>query len=122
MIVGGRVNAAVFIAFLKRLVHGRTQPVFLIVDGHPAHRAKCVQRYVESTGGRLELLFLPSYSPDLNPDELVWNELKHHGVGRMVITGPDQLERAVRSHMRRIQRNQSLVRSFFQAPPTLYAA
>ncbi len=122
MLVRGRVNAKAFIEFLRRLLHVRTQPVFLIVDGHPAHKAHCVRAFAESTGGKLELFFLPPYSPDLNPDELVWNELKHNGVGRMVITGPDQLEKTVRSTMRRIQRQPELVRSFFHAPTTAYAA
>ena len=71
MVVKGGVGAKVFIGFLKRLVHGARRPLFLIVDGHPAHRAKLVKAYVESLEGRLRLFFLPPYSPKLNPDELV---------------------------------------------------
>ena len=71
MVTPGRVGAAAFTEFLKRLVHGVTRPIFLIVDGHPSHRAKMTKRFVESLNGKLRLFFLPGYSPDLNPDELV---------------------------------------------------
>jgi tRNA U34 5-methylaminomethyl-2-thiouridine-forming methyltransferase MnmC len=56
--------------------------VFLIVDGHPAHRSKLVKAYIESLAGKLRLFFLPPYSPELNPDELVWNDVKNNAVGR----------------------------------------
>jgi hypothetical protein len=72
MVVKGGVGAQVFIQFLKRLMHGQRRPVFLIVDGHPAHRSKLVKAYIESLAGKLRLFFLPPYSPELNPDELVW--------------------------------------------------
>ena len=79
MVVDGRMAAVRFITFLKRLLHNQTQPVFLIVDQHSSHRAKVVQAFVASTDGRLELFFLPPYSPELNPDELVWNHLRRTG-------------------------------------------
>jgi transposase len=82
MITKGGVNAGVFIDFLKRLLSGATQKIFLIVDRGPAHRAKKTKAFVESLGGALRLFFLPPYSPDPNPDELVWNHLKTHTVGR----------------------------------------
>jgi transposase len=59
----GNTNAASFTAFCKRLLHDATGPVFLVVDGHPAHRAKVTTGYVASTGGRLGLFRLPGYSP-----------------------------------------------------------
>ena len=55
-------------------------PVFCIVDNHPAHRAKAVDRFVDSTDGALRLYRLPAYSPQLNPDEWVWKNVKHDGV------------------------------------------
>ena len=63
-------NAAIFIDFCKRLLHDARGPVYLIVDGHPAHRATAVKQYVASTEGRLKLFRLPGYSPELNPDEM----------------------------------------------------
>ena len=122
MCVDGKLNAGVFIGFLKRLAAGAGRPVFLVVDGHPAHKAAKVKAFVETLGGKLRLFFLPSYSPDLNPDELVRNNLKNHGAGRREITGPEQLKEPVLGHMRSMQKNGTLVRSFYQAPSTKYAA
>src|SRR4249919_2887558 len=68
----GGVNSAVFIEFLKRLITGAARPIFLIVDRGPAHIAKKTRTFVESLKGRLRLFYLPPYSPDRNPDELVW--------------------------------------------------
>src|SRR3984885_13062459 len=101
----GGVNAEVFIEFLKRLLVGATRPIFLIVDRGPAHRAKKTQAFVESLGGRLRLFFLPPYSPDRNPDELVWKHLKADTVGRMLVTGKADFKSKVVSAMRRLQRN-----------------
>jgi transposase len=81
----GGVNADVFIEFLKRLMVGATHPIFLIVDRGPAHRAKKTKAFVETLGGKLRLFFLPPYSPDRNPDELIWKHLKAHTVGRSAI-------------------------------------
>ncbi len=63
-VYSGRLNGGRFIEFL----HRRRRPVFLVVDSHPAHRAKMGATYVQSCEGRLELRFLPGYAPDLNPE------------------------------------------------------
>ena len=122
MVVKGGVGAKVFITFLKRLVHGQRRALFLIVDGRPAHRAKAVRTYVDSLRGQLRLFFLPPYSPELNPDELVWNDVKNNAVGRMRVEQPADLHRAVVGRLRYLQKRPNRVRSFFQAPETRYAA
>jgi transposase len=71
MVVKGRVKAAQFIQFIKRLLHGVQQRVFLIVDGHPVHKAKMVSRFIETVKDRFQIFLLPPYSPELNPDERV---------------------------------------------------
>ncbi len=76
------VNTAVFIEFLKRLLIKAERPVFLIVDNCPIHQSKEVREFEVSTDGKLKLFFLPPYSPELNPDEHVWNYLKNHKNGR----------------------------------------
>ena len=58
-----RLNATKFVELLRRFMKGRVQPVFLVLDGHPAHRARIVHEYVQSLNGRLELHFLPGYGP-----------------------------------------------------------
>ncbi len=120
MVVDGRMTAVRFIAFLKRLLHNQTQPIFLIVDQHSSHRAKAVQEFVASTDGHLELFFLPPYSPELNPDELVWNHLKTHGVRKRLLQTPQELKRYVLGHMRSLQRTPALLRGFFKKPSLRY--
>ena len=68
------------------------RPVYLVVDGHPTHRSKLVKEFVASTDGKLRLFVLPAYSPQLNPDEWVWTNVKHDRVGRTSVTGPDDLK------------------------------
>ena len=122
MTIRGRFASAQFIEFIKRLVHGVDRMVFLIVDGHPAHKAKKVSRFVDSIKDRFRLFFLPPYSPELNPDERVWNDLKNNGVGKQVITKPEQLHTAVISYLRFIQKSPARVRSYYNNETTKYAA
>lgn len=122
MVVKGRIASSQFISFIKRLIQGTKRMVFLIVDGHPAHKARKVAKYIETIKERFRLFFLPPYSPELNPDERVWNDLKNNGVGRQVITAPKQLHGAVLSRLRFIQKSPDRVRSYFNNDTTKYAA
>jgi transposase len=79
----GSFTGAVFIDFLGRLVRdcgGRK--VHLIVDGHPVHRAKAVSAFIGRHADRIELHFLPGYSPELNPVELLNHDVKANAAGR----------------------------------------
>lgn len=122
MVVPGRLTAAKFCTFLRRLLHKAPGPIFLIVDGHPTHRAAAVKRFVQATAGRLRLFTLPAYSPELNPDELVWNTLKAQGVGRRAIAGPDHLRATVLGQLRALQKNEVKLRAFFHERYVQYAA
>ena len=117
----GGVNADVFIEFLKRLLIGAKRSIFLVVDRGPAHRAKKTKAFVETLGGKLRLFFLPPYSPDRNPDELVWKHLKADTVGRMVVTDKADFKSKVVSSMRSLQRMPAKICSFFQKPSLQYA-
>src|ERR1700722_1828544 len=118
----GGVNADVFIDFLKRLLIGATREIFLIVDRGPSHRAKKTTAFVEKLGGSLRLFYLPPYSPDRNPDELVWKHLKADTVGRMVVTSKEDFKSKVVSSMRCLQKNPGKICSFFRKPSLQYAA
>jgi transposase len=122
MVVKGTLNGSRYVQFLKRLMHNASRPVFLIVDGHPVHKSRAVRAYVAATEGKLRLFYLPPYSPELNPDEQVWNHVKHHGVGRAVWQGTDHLKRFLASRLRSLQKSPALIRRFFLMPDTQYAA
>jgi hypothetical protein len=96
--------------------------IFLIVDRGPAHIAKKTRAFVDSQHGRLRLFFLPPYSPDRNPDELVWKHLKTDTVGRMTITDKADFKAKVRASMRQLQNDPEKIRSFYQKPSLKYAA
>ena len=116
----GNLNAARFVGFLKAFMRGRRRRVFLVVDGHPSHRAKLVLDYVKSTEGWLELHFLPPYAPDLNPDEFVWQYAKRQGASKKPLKENESLKDRVAADMAAIKKNKRLVRSFFQAKSVDY--
>jgi transposase len=92
-----------------------------VVDGHPAHKANTVKRYVASLAGRLELHFLPPYAPDLNPDKFVWSHMKTNGVSKKPLKKNESLRKRVEQDLRKIQTNRKLVQSFFCAATVIYA-
>jgi transposase len=110
----------VFIDFLKRLVFKQEKPVYLIVDGHPVHKSKKVKEYVESTKGKLKLFYLPGYSPELNPDESVWSYVKHHVIGKKVITGPEQFLKVVKEALYSLMHKPTIISAFFRKPSLQY--
>jgi len=116
----GALTAELFIELLKKMMKGRRKPVYLVVDGLPAHKKACVREYVDSTNGRLALHFLPGYAPDLNPDELVWSHVKRTGVARNPLRAGEKLEIRVEQQLRGLQKKRCLVRSFFEAPSVAY--
>jgi transposase len=125
-VLPGTLTAAGVIAFLKRLRHDAehtgSDPVFCILDNHPAHRATAVDRFVASTGGALRLYRLPAYSPQLNPDEWVWKNVKHDGVAPAAPKGPEQMKAVITARLRRLQRLPQIVRGFFGDPELAYIA
>jgi transposase len=114
------LNARVFIDFCKRLIHDAPGPIYLIVDGHPAHRAKATKDFVASTAGTLKLIFLPPYSPELNPDEWVWKNVKHDRIARSGVRNAEDLKSKAISALRRLQKLPGLVRGFFADPHLAY--
>ena len=118
----GGVNADVSIEFLKRLAIGAKRAIFLIVDRGPAHIAKKTKAVVESLNDAPRLFYLPPYSPDRNPDDLVGKHLKADTVGRMTVTSKDDFKSKFRSSMRQLQNNPAKIRSFHQKPSLRYAA
>jgi transposase len=117
----GKLNAEAFVAFLQNFMKGRRAKAFLVVDGHPAHKANIVMQYVQSVKGRLELHFLPPYAPDLNPDEFVWSHMKTNGVSKKPLKKNESMRKRVEEDIANIQANPQLVRSFFSAASVAYA-
>lgn len=118
----GMLTAALFIVLLQNLLKGRRKPIFLVVEGLPAHKAKAVGQYVQTTRGRLELHCLPPYAPDRNPGEFVWSHLKQNGTRKKPLRKNEALRTRVEEDLAAMQMNRKLIRSFLQAPSVSYAA
>ena len=119
----GSFNGPVFIDFLRRLLRdcdGRR--VHLIVDGHPVHRAKLVSAWVGRHAEQIELHFLPGYSPELNPVELLNHDVKANAAGRRRPRSAGELRNELQGYLRRRQRQPQVVVRFFDHPTTRYAA
>lgn len=119
-VIEDRMNSEKFIAYLKKLRRDADCPVFVIADNARYHHSKKVQEFLKTQCGEIMMAFLPAYSPELNPDEQVWNHAKAD-VGKRTIQSKDEMERVILSAMRVIQNKVELVKSFFQLPDTLYA-
>ncbi|MHB2001651.1 MAG: IS630 family transposase [Solirubrobacteraceae bacterium] len=120
----GRFTAQLFIEFLQRLI--RSYPdrkLFLICDNHSTHHAKAVKQWVADHAERIELHFLPAYSPELNPDEYLNQDVKRHM--RQLHPRPTDkpfLKDTIRAFLHRRQRQPHIVTNYFQAPAVKYAA
>ena len=117
-----RFTSVVFIQFLARLVRqAGGQKIILIVDGHPVHRAKKVRDWAAEHAGQIELQFLPGYSPELNPTELLNQDVKTNALGRRRPRTQDELIGDTRSYLRSTQRRPQLVARYFDGEHVRYA-
>jgi hypothetical protein len=80
------------------------------------------REWVRAHRSRLRIFFLPKCSPELNPDEQVWNEIKNNKLGKQPIKNKRDLKKRLYSALRSLQRHRERIRSFFQLPDTLYAS
>ena len=122
MIFKERFTGTVMIDFLRRLIKHNKQKVFLIVDGHPVHRSRQVKRWVHRHRKRIRMFFLPGYSPQLNPDELLNQDVKTNAVGRNRPQNQPEMMQQVRSHLRSTQRRPRVVKNYFKHKDVQYAA
>lgn len=108
-----RVNSKIFIDFLKKIMkHHPNRKIIVVVDRAPPHRAKAVEKFVSENKG-FALYYLPPYSPELNPDENVWGYLKNKKMKTHTATSKDELKSIAKASMHSIQKQPSLIQSFF---------
>ncbi len=122
MVFQGKFKAPVFVAFLQRLLKQIPGRIYLIVDGHPVHRSGDVRHFVEQHSQRLRLIRMPGYCPELNPDELLNQDVKTNGLGKSRPTNRTELVATVRSHLHRRQKQPQVIKNLFQERHVRYAA
>jgi len=121
MVFSKRFTADVMIEFLGRLLRQSKRPVFLIIDRHPVHRSKKVRKWLDLHAGSIEVFYLPSYSPELNPDELLNQDVKSNAISRRRPSNRDEMMTDVRSYLRSRQRQPAIVKSYFHKQEVRYA-
>ena len=122
MIYDGTMNSQMMIKFMKRLIKDAGRKVYLILDNLRVHHSKIVKDWVTRHEDRIALFFLPSYSPELNPDEYLNCDLKDGVHSGPVARSKKQLKRKALSHMRKLQKLPMRVMKYFAHPKIAYAA
>jgi len=122
MVFTDRFNTDVMLRFLKRLLKQMERKIFLIVDGHPVHRGSAVKKFMAERKGQIHLFHLPAYSPELNPDEMLNQDVKTNAVRRKPAATQTGMVRNVRCYLRSRQRRPELVKRYFHSPTVHYAA
>ena len=122
MVFENEFRVPVFLRFLKRLLRQVKRRIFLIVDRHPVHRSAAVTRWLAENAAKIRMFFLPSYSPELNPDELLNQDVKSNALGRRRPSDKAEMIHGVRGYLRSTQRQPNLVMSYFLESHVHYAA
>jgi transposase len=122
MVFGGALNAKILIGFFKRLIRDAQRKVFLILDNLRVHHAKVVREWLEAHVESLEVFYLPSYSPELNPDECLNADLKQAVTSKAPARTKGQLKKATLSHLHKLSKSPLRVKKYFQHAPVRYAA
>ena len=121
MVFNERFTTSVFLDFLKRLVKGSKQMIFLILDGHPVHKSKAASRWLDENKEKIEIYLLPAYSPELNPDEYLNQDIKQYSRKRRPANQAELVEN-LRSYLKSNQKKPDKIKNFFQAEKVKYAA
>jgi transposase len=122
MVYKEAMNADLMITFIKRLIKDAGRKVFLIVDNLKTHHSKAVKKWLLEHTEEIEVFYLPSYSPELNPDEYLNCDLKCGVQSGLPARTEKELKRKMVSHMRMLQKKPGRVRKYFEHPKIRYAA
>jgi transposase len=125
MIVDGAFNHERLIEFLQALVKDGCKvrkKIFLILDNLGVHHCKPVKAWLAKNRRHIEVFYLPSYSPELNPDERLNADLKQVIGTKVPVRTKAKLHAAATDHMTRIEADPQRVKSYFQDPRVKYAA
>ena len=116
------MNTDRLIEFMKQIIEKKQQKTFLILDNLRVHHSKIVKQWLEKNKSKIEVFYLPSYSPEKNPDEYLNCDLKY---GLSIKPSPknqDQLKKNVENHMSMLQCNRDRVKKYFNHKDIKYAA
>lgn len=121
MVLDGRFNTEVFIMFLKQMTKNKKKKIFLIVDGHPSHKTKKLNAWLETVTDKIEVFFLPPYSPELNPQEYLNQDVKTNIIGKKRAINKEQMRGNVEGFMHKRKSDKKQVRKYFHEKHVRYA-
>lgn len=108
-----RICSEEVIAFLGQMLkHHKKRHLVVVMDQAPPHTSKKTLGYIECQA-RLHVFHLPKYSPDWNPDEKVWNHLKHQELKGHQAKTKTELKKMTQNKLATMSRNPSLLRGIF---------
>jgi transposase len=122
MVFQGKFKAPVFVTFMQRLLKQVVGTIYLIVDGHPVHKSGTATRFAANHSSRLRLIRMPGYCPELNPDEVLNQDVKTNGLGKSRPTNRTERMAIVRSHLSRRQKQPQVITNLFREQHVRYAA
>jgi transposase len=126
MTYDGSMDRDKFITFLKQLIkanqkYGNKKKIFLIADNLKVHKAYKVQDFIKENKDKIEIFFLPSYSPELNPDELLNQDIKTNALKNKIVKTNDQLKNYLKSYLFKVQKTPQKIKNFFKKECVRYA-
>lgn len=122
MVFTGKFKSKVLLSFLSRVIRHVKRKVILILDSHPVHKSKETGKWLEAHEDQIEVVFLPAYSPELNPDEMLNQDVKANAVGRQKPRTQMEMTHNLRSFLHRRQKMPHIVRRYFHEKSVRYAA
>jgi len=122
MIYSGSMNAERLIKFMEQLIRGKSSKIFLILDNLRVHHSKIVKEWEEKNSSSISIFYLPSYSPEKNPDEYLNCDLKYGLSDKPSPKTQEELKTNIEDHMNMLQNNESRVKKYFNHSEIKYAA
>ena len=122
MIIDGRFNSEVFETFLKQMIKFSRQKIYFVTDGHPAHKTKKLNEWLAQNKEHIEVFFLPPYSPELNPQEYVNQDVKTNIIGKKRPINKAEMKSNVENFMAKRKNDKKQVQKYFHEKHVRYAA
>lgn len=122
MIIDGRFNSEVFRIFLQQMIKYSRQKIYFVTDGHPAHKTKVLNEWLIANKNKIEVFFLPPYSPELNPQEYVNQDVKTNVIGKKRPINKAQMRTNVEDFMNNRKNDRKQVQKYFHVSHVRYAA
>ena len=122
MLMDAGFNSEVFQTFLEQMIKYSKQKVFFITDNHPAHKTKKLNQWLEDNKKKIEVLFIPAYSPELNPQEYLNQDLKTNIIGKKRAINKEQLKKNINNFMSKRKKDKPQVKKYFHHRNAQYAA